>query len=114
MTNERVDIEKLASRFGAENLTFFLPARPLDVTWDEFHMHDTVPKIVKAFKANEKRYRLDQGYKVVVDCVEPGYGTEEFYQDDFESLARSIPDYYVAVGDQVFRFGYTEQVRTPD
>jgi hypothetical protein len=105
---QRVKIDTLAVQFGPGALTFYLPARPDDVSWDDFHIKNVCEKAVKPFKAVEGRYKLADGYKMILICMEPGHADEEYYQADFESIARSIPDYYVGVGDQVFRFGYDE------
>jgi hypothetical protein len=103
-----MDIRILADHYGGESLTFYLPARPTGVSAEEFTA-TAASKTVKAFKADESQYPLDEGCKVVLECVEPGHAVEEFYQTDFQALARSIPDYYVQVGEQVFRFGFHEQ-----
>lgn len=34
----------------------------------------------------EERYKIDDGYKVELKSIEPGYGKEKFYQDDFKSM----------------------------
>lgn len=34
----------------------------------------------------EERYKVEDGYKVELRSIEPGYGKETFYQCDFNSL----------------------------
>lgn len=34
----------------------------------------------------EDRYKVSDGYKVTLKSIEPGYGWEHFYQEDFLSL----------------------------
>jgi hypothetical protein len=106
-----MDIRILADSYGGKNLTFFLPARPTGVTLEDFGASETA-KIVKAYRADEGQYPLVEGYKVVLECVEPGYAVEEFYQTDFQALARVVPEYYVKVGEQLFRFGFRERAGT--
>lgn len=38
---------------------------------------------------DEERYKLDEGYKIELKSIEPGYGRENFYIEDFLSNLES-------------------------
>ena len=49
----------------------------------------------------EDRYKVDDNYKVTLKSIEPGYGSEDFYQMDFVSalgdfiIEKTDPDMHV-------------------
>ena len=40
-------------------------------------------------KIVEDRYKVDEGYKVTLEALDPYYGRENYYQEDFISLIKS-------------------------
>ncbi len=75
---------------GIENCLFMVPMRPLHSILGIFSYKssDSEYKLVPCV-INEERYKVEDNYKITLECLYPTYGKEHFYLCDLESLIRS-------------------------
>lgn len=96
-----IGIQKIVATYGVANVRVFLPLReshslhgfglPLAVS-----SNDSNEEIVEC-AINEERYKVADGYKITFTPVadrEDGrlFLSETFYQSDFDSLRRGLPE----------------------
>ena len=97
MTN--TSVVELAKTHGAENLRFFFPARPLRTLGGIGFTSSDDERVVVEAKAVEKFNRkVEDGYKIFLQPVDPTYAYRDFYTSDYEGLCEELPDlFYVKV-----------------
>jgi hypothetical protein len=76
-----------------KNAHYFILTRPLDyiplIGFATKTYGIGYPEVYAEFKIVEENYKLEDGYKVELRAINPIYGKETFYQDDFESMVES-------------------------
>lgn len=66
---------------------YFVPMRPLHGVFGLFAFTSSMDRESWVeCEVIENRYKVDEGYKVELKAIEPGYGVETFYQCDFKSM----------------------------
>ena len=66
-----------------KNAHYFVPLHPLEGCFGVSFTSSNTPEILVECKINEDRYKVDDGYKVTLESLDPRFGTETFYQSDF-------------------------------
>lgn len=110
-------VKDIIEKFGVENVEFFHPARPLGVGWEEFRKSNFNANRVRLFKVDETFYKISDGYKIVLAPDKKGFYQEEYYQQDFESLARTDGFenlIFVKINGVPYHFGFDESVPEMD
>ena len=72
---------------GVDKILFNVPMRPLhtELGFVSF-ITSSDDAITLPCKINTERYDPMEGYKITVECLVKGYGTEHFYLTDFVQL----------------------------
>lgn len=99
MARVRFQLDKIAQEYGVNNLRFFIPMRQVHGT--PFagigFTSSNDPEILTECVIDEHRYKVADGYKIMLKAAkneDPSvfYGSESYYQMDFESLMRRSPE----------------------
>lgn len=99
----RLKMSELAKEFGTENIRVFFMSRPLrnELGLISYTSSSDEEKLVEARIDTIGRHDVTRNYKFCAVPLETGYAHEEFYNMDFESMCRDVPDcYFVMVGDK--------------
>lgn len=90
-------LQAMVQEYGAHNLRFFIPMRPLHSlgAFGGYTSSDD-PMVTAECVIDETRYRIEDGHKITLRAVDTAYGSEHFYQMDFVSLWMEHPDHYRA------------------
>lgn len=73
---------------GVENIRFFAQMPKLDMHIFGIGIYDPNKTSWVECKVDERRYKVEEGYKITLEPVVPGYACDSYYQHDFEILAR--------------------------
>ncbi len=97
-----MNIMKLIEKYGKENLLFIVPMRPIrTILFISYTSSDDEPVEVPA-KITEKRYKLENNYKITLQSVYEGFGQRHFYISDLNSLIKKgIVKVYVDVSKEM-------------
>lgn len=71
---------------GVDKILFNVPMRPLHTMGFLSFIASSDEAITLPCKINTKRYDPFKRYKITVECLVKGYGTEHFYLTDFVQL----------------------------
>jgi hypothetical protein len=92
-----IDLVKVVNEYGAKNLRFFIPLRRVQVIgFIAFTSSDTPEDIVEC-EIDESRYQVADNYKIGLKSVVPGYGSQNFYICDLQSILSRDDRYKVYV-----------------
>lgn len=90
-------IKELVAEYGAKNLRFFIPMRPLEyvglIPGIAIKSSNTPEQLVEC-ELNEDRYSIADNYKLTLRAINMAFGQEHFYITDFESLMARNPERY--------------------
>ncbi len=104
-------IAELAEKHGVENLRVFYPATERQSFMGLSFSCSSDPKtVVEGRLVEGDLYKVVDDYKVRVQPLDPFYGSEEYYSQDFESLADKFPhEFYIMVGEEKIKLGWVEE-----
>lgn len=83
-----MNITEKIKRLGKDNVIVQMASRPLHIVpllSLGFTSSNDEP-IETFFRVVEKRYKLNENYKIELEPLEEGFGKETFYQADFKIL----------------------------
>ena len=73
-----------------KNAHYFILMHPLEnVLGLIYYTSSNTPEKWVECVINEDRYKIDDGYKITLQSIEEGYGRENYYQCDFDSLVKA-------------------------
>ena len=71
---------------GVGKCMFIAPFRPVSTIMGISFTSSNDPTFDLPATINEKRYKVDDGYKITLECTISGFGKEHFYQMDLKYL----------------------------
>lgn len=84
-----LNIQKLAEKYGKENLIVKFKMLPLHSAMGLFNYTTSSDKAQGVHcKIVEDRYQVEEGYKIGIQSISAGFGGETFYQSDFSQLVQ--------------------------
>ena len=84
----KYDIRRLVATHGVDRVMIMYGFRPTTHLGLITLVDSSSPSFDMPAKIVEKRFKIDDGYKVEFHCTQPGFETHKMYQTDFNSLWR--------------------------
>jgi hypothetical protein len=79
----------LVKENGIENCMFIVPMKPIRSVFGIInYTSSSDPDFNVPCKLNEKRYKLDEMYKVTLESIYPTFGQQHYYMSDLMELIK--------------------------
>jgi len=82
-----MELKDKIKEVGVENCLFIFPFRPIRtvmglIAYTSSNDEEAdLPAVI-----NEERYKIEDGYKITLQCTVPGFGKKHLYQTDLKAL----------------------------
>lgn len=90
-TNKRIEfkgIKEICEEYGVENILIMAPVKILRrILFISYTTSNDDSEFLPC-TINEKRYKIDEGYKLTIVPLDDRYTTKHYYQSDFDQIVR--------------------------
>jgi len=84
-----MNIQQVIKYYGAQNLRFLVPMRPVHNVFGIFgYTSSSDAEVLQICRITEDRYKLEENYKIQLKSEDKRFGKEAFYISDLNSLVK--------------------------